>query len=270
MDSMLTRRALAVLPLALGFHLGAAHASCGSAFCSVNTSWDAQGAMTEPGTRLDLRYEYIRQDQLRSGKDKVSTGQIPRDHDEIRTVNRNWLGTFDYLFNHEWGITATVPVVDREHFHLRNDPGTGGQTPESWSFRELGDVRVLGRYQRFSEHADAVRHDYSGVQLGLKLPTGKRDVVNSDGERAERVLQPGTGTTDLLLGAYYGASLPQSSMSWFAQAHYQQPLNTRDGYRPGKRLNVDLGVRWQVTEKATPSPRTCSSTLSRSCRCTST
>ena len=51
-----------------------AHASCGAAFCMVNTGFSASGVWTEPGTRLDLRYEYIDQDQPLHGKDKVSVG----------------------------------------------------------------------------------------------------------------------------------------------------------------------------------------------------
>ncbi len=36
----------------------------------------------------------------------------------------------------------------------------------------------------------------AGVALGLKLPTGSFTVTNSEGVAAERMLQPGTGTTD--------------------------------------------------------------------------
>src|SRR6185436_12391547 len=76
-----------------------AFASCGSAFCSVNTSWDLHGGLAAPGASLDLRYEVIDQDQPRSGSNKVGVGQVPRHHDEVETRNRNWLGTFDYVFN---------------------------------------------------------------------------------------------------------------------------------------------------------------------------
>lgn len=58
-----------------------AQASCGAAFCSVNTTFDVQGAWTEPGARLDLRYESINQNQPRSGSAKVGVGQIPRHHE---------------------------------------------------------------------------------------------------------------------------------------------------------------------------------------------
>ena len=48
---------IALLPLA-------ASASCGSAFCTINTSWDAHGAWLEPGVRLDLLYQDVNGVQL--------------------------------------------------------------------------------------------------------------------------------------------------------------------------------------------------------------
>src|SRR3954465_864585 len=93
---------------------GNAAASCGSAFCMVNTNWNAQGAWIEPGARLDLRFEYLNQDQPRPGSGKVGVGGMPQHHDEIRTLNRNWIGTFDYMFNERWGVSATLPFVSRD------------------------------------------------------------------------------------------------------------------------------------------------------------
>src|SRR5438270_604567 len=58
MNKFLVAGALICAPLT-------AAASCGSAFCTINTSWDAHGAWLEPGARLDLRYEYIRHDGCR-------------------------------------------------------------------------------------------------------------------------------------------------------------------------------------------------------------
>ena len=120
-------------------------ASCGAAFCMVNTSWNTQGVWTEPGVRFDLRFEYIDQDQPMAGDSKVGVGEISQHHDEVRTINRNWLATVDYAFNAEWGVSATLPLIDRDHTHIHNH--RGAKLTESWSFRELGDVRVLGRRQ---------------------------------------------------------------------------------------------------------------------------
>ena len=225
-----------------------ASASCGSAFCMVDTQWSMQGVDTSAGTRLDLRYEYINQNRLQSGRSRVGVGELPRDHDETSTLNRNYVGTLDHSFDANWGVNVTVPLVNREHHHLmNNDDGT--QTPESWKFTELGDVRVLGRYQFTPTESTEHTLGQWGLYFGAKLPTGSHTVANEDGEVAERTLQPGTGTTDALFGAFTRRALPLKDMSWFAQALVQFPLNTRDDYRPGKRLSIDTGLRYESSER---------------------
>jgi hypothetical protein len=235
--------ALAAMPLS-------AAASCGSAFCTINTSWDAHGAWLEPGARVDLRYEYVRQDQPRSGTRNVSVGEIPREHDEVLTVNRNLVGTLDYTFDQDWGINVLTPIVDRQHDHIHNDAATGAQEPESWTFTELGDVRVMAR-RRLSttEDAQAPSVATAGINFGLKLPTGRTDVRNAAGELAERTLQPGSGTTDAVLGAYTSTQLPTRNLSWFVQALAQLPLDSHDDYRPGNRLSIDTGLRYDAGDR---------------------
>jgi hypothetical protein len=175
-------------------------------------------------------------------------GEIRRHHDEVLTLNRNLLASLDYTLNQDWGVNPLVPMVDRYHEHIHNHGG--GQIPESWDFTELGDVRVMAR-RRLSttENAAASSVSTTGVNFGLKLPTGKTDVKNDEGELAERSLQPGSGTTDAVFGAYYSQHRPLASLSWFAQALAQVPLNTHDEYRPGRRLNLDAGVRYDAGDR---------------------
>ena len=47
-------------------------ASCGTAFCTVNSNWTTESASTESGSVFDLRYESINQNHLRSGNRKVA------------------------------------------------------------------------------------------------------------------------------------------------------------------------------------------------------
>lgn len=235
------------LALALALACSAeAGASCGTAFCMVNTSWNVQGAWTEPGARFDLRYEYIDQDQPMAGSRKVGVGEIRQHHDEVRTLNRNWLATVDYMFNPDWGVSATLPVLDRDHLHIHNHMGV--PLREHWNFTELGDLRLLGRRQWRAESAESQRLDAFGVSFGLKLPTGKRDVRNGDGDLAERSLQPGSGTTDVLAGAYFRRAL-SSGASWFADALVQMPLGMKADYRPGARTSLDFGYRMEATDR---------------------
>ena len=218
-----------------------AWAACGSAVCSINTNWDAQGAWTEPGVRFDLRYEFIDQDQPMAGDSHVGVGEIPHHHDEVRTINRNWIAMLDYAFSQRLGVSVSLPVVDRSHEHIHNH--MGGQIPETWNFTEVGDARVLGHYH-LGESGEAGM----GLLFGLKLPTGDFEVENDEGERAERSLQPGTGTTDVLFGAYYRTPVSGRG-AWFAQGLWQAALGEREDYHPGDRVGVDLGYRHQLSDR---------------------
>lgn len=211
-----------------------ANASCGAAFCPVNTQWEIQGAWQQPGLRVDLRYEYLEQDQPRFGRRRVAVGEIPEHHDEVRTLNRNTVLGFDSTVNEHWGVSLTIPYVDREHEHIHHHQGE--LLNESWKITTPGDVRLLGRYQMGGKPVSLV--------FGLKLPTGSTDETNTEGETAERSLQPGTGTTDVVLGAAFRHGSLRSPWSWFVQARGQHALDEHDDFQPGDRFNIDGGVRY--------------------------
>jgi hypothetical protein len=221
-----------------------ASASCGAAFCLVNTDWSAQGVWREPGVLFDLRYESIDLDQPRNGTRNVNVGEIPRHHDEVETKNQNWVAALDWNLAPAWGVSLTLPYVDREHVHLHHHRGE--VLIERWDFRGLGDMRVLGRYEFAASVADPAAPRSMGVTFGVKLPTGKYDVANAEGALAERSLQPGTGTTDFLLGAYWHGAAPLADLSWFARAQAVLPMNERAGYKPGNQLSIDGGLRYAV------------------------
>jgi len=222
--------------------------ACSACGCTLSSDWAAQGFATGSGFRLDLRFDVLNQDQLRSGSGTVNRSSItvPNDQEiQQKTINRNVALALDYSPDAAWGVTVLLPFLDRYHTTI-----APGDTEISGSdFRRLGDVRIIGRYQGFSP-------DHTiGVQLGVKLATGAFDENFDSGPQAgtplDRGLQPGTGTTDLILGVYhYGALGP--SWSYFAQATVEQPLGSRDGFKPGEALNVNLGVRWTASRAVVP------------------
>ena len=57
------------------------------------------------------------------------------------------------------------------------------------------------------------------------------------------------GTTDALVGAFTRRALPLKDMSWFAQTLVQLPLNTREDFKPGRRLSIDTGLRYEASER---------------------
>ena len=89
-------------------------ASCGSSFCSVNTGWTTESALIGTGSVLDLRFEYIDQDHLRSGSRSVTADEAgEQHHEELETINRNFLLTFSHSFEPPWGVWIVAPLVDR-------------------------------------------------------------------------------------------------------------------------------------------------------------
>lgn len=219
-------------------------ASCGTAFCAINTDWNVQQVGTEPGWRFDARLEYIDQDQMRRGSEEIAVGEAHRHHDEVRTVNRNLLLSASRSFGPQWDLTVQLPLVSRTHTHIHNHHGA--QLLERWRFEEAGDLQVLTRYQL--DH-DPSGMKASGLRIGVKLPTGAFDLRNGDGDLAERSLQPGTGTTDLMVGAYHQQAAQAWPGGWFAQALYQFALDERQDYRPGNQLQVDLGAHYRLDNK---------------------
>ena len=85
--------------------------------------------------------------------------------------------------------------------------------------------------------------------FGVTLPTGSATETNDEGGPAERSLQPGTGTTQPFLGAYYQLRLPARGLLFFAQGAYGWPVDSYHEYKPGDRLTIDLGVRYEATPR---------------------
>jgi hypothetical protein len=221
---------------------------CSECGCSLSSDWAAQGYASMPGGQASIRYEYYEQSDLRSGTHALDRAAQPRPNsEEIQqsTLNRNvWLG-FDYVFNRTWGLSAQVPYYNR--FHSTFAPG---DTQLSTSHaRGMGDLQLVGRYQK-----NALTHSI-GVQLGLKLPTGRfgQDFASGPqaGEPLDRGLQLGSGTADLLAGGSYFVR-PAPTVGAFAQVLVDQPLNSRAGFRPAPSLSLNAGVRLLTTGFLTP------------------
>lgn len=223
--------------------------ACGAGFCLGDTGWDAQGGNTREGWTLGLRYEYIHNNRPLSGSTKVApiTAAAPQ-QGEITTTNRNYLVDLGYTFDSHWQVELEVPLMQRYHQHY--DAALNLLT---WNYQTLGDIKLLTSY-RF---ADAGEPGF-GVRAGIKLPTGSISQLATDGVTlAERMFQPGTGSTDLILGAFYSHDSHDSDLHWFASGHLQQPLTTRNGgpggadqtYRPGNTLALGAGLTYPLMEK---------------------
>lgn len=236
------------IALLIALFVPALASACSSCGCTLSADWDSQGYAVNPGLRLDLRYDYLDQSQLRSGTGTVARADVPVPPNrefEQGTVNRYLTLGLDYSPSKDWGINLQLPTIDRSHTTIAaNDADIS-----SSNTRSLGDVRVIGRYQGFSEDGNI------GIQFGLKLPTGAyRDNFRSGpqtGNPIDRGLQAGSGTTDLLIGIFHFGAVDRD-WDYFAQGLIQKAANSREDYRTGTSLNVNAGLRYMAFEQFIP------------------
>lgn len=237
------RPAILVASTALALAAPSAFA-CLACGCTLNADWASQGLSGQAGWSIDLRHDILDQDDLRSGTHSVDRGAIAYPNDEEiqqKTMNRFTTFTVDDGFAEDWGLTVQVPWVDRYHTTIAE-----GDTAISTSdFHQLGDARVMLRYTGFARAADW------GLQFGLKLPTGKTDenfvAGPQAGELLDRGLQPGTGSTDLLLGAFRFGTVgdPKTSqVEWFGNTQVQVPVSHDSAFRPGNVFSLSAGLRY--------------------------
>ena len=263
---------LGVLPLA-----AQACATCG---CTLSTD-AATGYTTESGWRLNFDYTFIDQDQLRHGTGNATPQQVvdqPADPSsgggeiEKRTINRYSNLTLAYRLNADWGFSLLLPYLSRGHttYGDQEQPYVPAQTaPDQVSGARvsgLGDLKLLASYQGFLPVHNL------GVQVGVKLPTGNYGGETEDGsvvghptffrsgpargEALDTSLQAGTGSTDLIVGAYYYQPVSQNFDAFVNgqfQAAVSQRLDTTSvDFRPGNLASISFGLRYEAHAQWVP------------------
>ena len=248
---MRIKPALPALAFALAAGLPSIALACSSCGCTLSSDWGSQGISATPGFRVDLRYDYIDQSQMRHGSGTANNADLAAaqaagtlGETETKTTNHYYTLGIDYSPSREWGVSLQLPYIDRDHGTIGFDnvnPLALDPDVSSSHTKALGDVKVIGRYQGLSPDGDI------GLTFGVKLPTGKHDENFASGSLGgsplDRSLQAGTGSTDVILGVSRFGTLSRS-WDWFAQALYQHAVSTKDGYKPGDSLNANFGVRY--------------------------
>ena len=192
--------------------------ACGCGIFDVDTS-----AMlpTHEGGMAWVEYDFMNQD--RNWNHSSSSASANNNDKDIKT--NFFTAGAEYMFNRSWGVEAEIPYWQR-HFSTVDDSGNANNFDHS----AFGDVRLKGIYSGFSADMS------SGITFGLKLPTGDWHHVDFD-----RDTSIGTGSTDVLLGAYHQGYLA-GSWNWFANAELDQPFLIRADYRPGSEVDAVTGV----------------------------
>lgn len=265
------------LPLALFSTSTFACATCG---CSLATD-AAMGYSAASGWAVGFQFDYINQNQLRSGSSSISSSEVAAINDaggdqevEHNTINRYLTGSVSYAPNADWNFRLLVPYVDRSHTTYSS--GINPLTPDQLSgvgVSSLGDMKFITSFQGLLP-----THNF-GVQVGIKLPTGHYGGPNADGTGTvgnkpvafssgpnsqsaspdnllDTSLQAGTGSTDLILGAYYYQAVSQD-LDAFVNGQFQtavaEKLNSSgEDYRPGNLATVSVGLRYEADPRIVP------------------
>ncbi len=218
-----TTRAAFFSLLALGAYTEAQACPCGCVRVPVDNLLDRPAAATSPFT-VDVRYDYV--DQNRRNNDA---------HAHFFAVHRNVTTTLETnLGGQVWSLS--IPRVDRT---LRTNilPTLLNPNPANTSqdVSGLGDIALSTRFQW---------SDYT-VIAGVKLPTGADDLTLNV---SRRYLQPGTGSTDLMLALRREYSADADHPWFFWQVGAQGAVASDPNFRPGTTLSGTLGARYGWTE----------------------
>lgn len=200
---------------------GVGHAcACGCGIFDVGTS-----AMfpTHSGGMVYLEQDYMDQNQNWSGT--AGAAAIANSDRRIRT--NFWSVGTQYTFDRKWSAVVELPYWQRRFITLGDNGG-----PAAFDHSALGDLRLKGIYTGFSEDLS------TGITFGVKLPTGDSTYAHFDPDT-----EIGSGSTDVLLGAYHlGRLTADNRWSWFTSAQWQQPIAHKSEYRPGSELDTIAGV----------------------------
>jgi hypothetical protein len=265
------RRAAGVVAAGVLLFGGPAAAwACASCGCTLSTD-AAAGYSAVPGLRFNFEYDFINQDQLRRGTSTASPAQVvnsPVDPNatggeiEKQTINRYMTVGVSYSPSSSWNLNLLIPYVVRSHTTYGNhdQPYTPDQTaPDQVSgahFSELGDIKLIGSWQGLLP-----THNL-GLQLGVKLPTGRYgtaiqfDSGPNAGSPLDASLQPGTGSTDVILGAYYYRAVSQD-FDAFVNGQFQSAVTHKmdqpgNDFRPGNSETVSVGLRYEAHPQWVP------------------
>ena len=193
------------------------------------------GAIRHQGAFLE--YGYVDQDRNWSGTSSAPSA----DNDDKQLATAFYTAGAQFSLGPDWNLGFAIPYLDRSLTSADAGP------VQTVHHDGLGDVRVSAKYTGFSADRS------SGIEAGMKLPTGAHDTPGFD-----RDTDFGTGTTDLLLGAYHLANFG-SDAQWtgFARAQFSYALAGRAGYRPGNEMDAIFGLSyagWTFGRRSTLAP----------------
>ena len=162
--------------------------ACGCGIFEVGTS---SMLPTSEGGMLFFNDDYQDQNHNWSG-----TSEAPAANNDDKEISTNFFTTgLQYMFNRSWGAQIEIPYDTR---YFKTTGGASGDDIVSLRWSQWGTSDIQGIYTGFSSDLS------TGLTFGLKLPSGSYTHNDAYGD-VDRDSEIGTGSTDLLLGAFHRA-----------------------------------------------------------------
>jgi hypothetical protein len=182
------------------------------------------------GARVDLRY-------LRLGNVYRDGKKVDNTDAELETHLTQQYSLF-YALSSRFTLSGLVPIASRHSEILSEDRTlvTGNQVG-------LADISFLFRFKPLVEHSMETSFVVS-LAGGLKLPTGRTDGRDSQGNLLDAHVQLGTGSTDYLLGASGFATFDRTAV--IANLLGAITGKGANGHTFGNSLNYDTSVRYKL------------------------
>jgi len=229
MDNVASRRwrsgivlaALATSTLTSGAAMACA---CGCGIFDVGTS--AMYA-SHAGGMAFVEYDYLDQSHNRLG-----TGSAPAADNPDKAIHSTFVTVGgQYQFNRRWGLSVEVPYWHR--YFQTTDEDTGDIV--DFTHGAVGDIRIKATYTGLSADMS------TGLTLGLKLANGDTSFPGFDADT-----QIGSGSSDLLLGAYHlGRLTKDNQWAYFLQGQWDVPVAHKDNYLPGAEVVLVAGAYYE-------------------------
>jgi hypothetical protein len=238
-----------VVPLAVSVAAALGFATTAALACACGCSVFDVGGLDMPqeqdhGGRVF--FEFWSGDQT---ENYVGSSRAPAALNTDKEINSQWYNVgFQYNFNRAWGVMVRIPTTNRT-LTTETDAAFPGQI-QSFNSKDIGDIEIMGTYTGFFNDMS------TGLVFGLKLPTGTFTAPGLD-----RDTQIGSGSTDLLLGAFHrGLLTGDNAWQYFSEAMLRRPFLYQsaadpqgffDGnpgvvqtYYPGAQIDGAIGINY--------------------------
>jgi hypothetical protein len=229
--------------LALSVALAAAtsvHADHGPGTSGGGTSTQS-GETLKPGKfSIEFREDYTEFEDLSRAELEAKAARAGG----FDFLDRSFLSTVSLSY----GVVENFQVgLTLGHYHAVNageaefDPDDGETEFLTFDPDGLTDLWLSGKYRFYRGPLGSL-----ALFSGVKFPTGKFDVENSEGERVEPSATAGSGSYDGMLGLAYSRFLT-SRVTFDASAQYT--LRTEaDDFKLGDRIDAGVAFAYRFTE----------------------